>query len=132
MRLQEPPWDGMADELAKVAFQPGTDPVVRDYIMQHLGHLLEQFGSRKEIEEALWRAVGTSDETTPGTALIALCRGYERDQRDGDLVKVRQKAFELAIAGDGGGSEVRKFAAALAIEPATPVILKTVAERVSR
>ena len=26
LRLQEPPWDGLADELVKVANQPGTDP----------------------------------------------------------------------------------------------------------
>jgi hypothetical protein len=76
MRLQEPPSDDLAGELAKVAFQSGTDPVVRDYIMQHLGHLWEQDGSRKEIDDVLWRAVGTSDETTPGIALIALSRGY--------------------------------------------------------
>ena len=68
MRLQEPPWDGLAEELAKAAFQPGTDPVVRDYNMQHLGHLWEQYGSRKEIDTALWRAVASSDETTPGSA----------------------------------------------------------------
>ena len=37
LRLQEPPWDGLAAELGKIAFQPGTDPVLRDYIMQHLG-----------------------------------------------------------------------------------------------
>jgi hypothetical protein len=30
-----------------VAFQPATDPVVRDYLMQHLGHLWEQYGARE-------------------------------------------------------------------------------------
>jgi len=147
MRLQEPPWDGLAEELAKAAFQPGTDPVVRDYIMQHLGHLWEQYGSRKEIDSALWRAVASSDETTPGTALIALSRGYERDQQEKELVKVRQQALELArnpqtglavrvtalsIAGDGGGKEVKNLAADLVRNAATPVILKKVAERVVR
>jgi len=146
MRLQEPPWDGLAEELAKVAFQPGTDPVVRDYIMQHLEHLWEQYGSRKEIENTLWRAVGTSDETTPGTALIALSRGYERDQQEANLMKVRQQAYELArnpntglavrvtalsIAGEGGGKEVKALAADLADNSETPLILKKVAERVA-
>jgi hypothetical protein len=147
LRLQEPPWDGLAVELGKAAFQPGTDPVVRDYIMQHLGHLWEQSGSRKEIETALWRAVGTSDETTPGSALIALSRGYERDQQDQGLAKVRQQALELArnpdmglavrvtalsIAGDGGGKEVKELAADLARNDGTPVILKKVAARVGQ
>jgi hypothetical protein len=145
MRLQEPPWDGLAAELGKVAFQPGTDPVVRDYIMQHLGHLWEQSGPRDEIEEALWQAVESSDETTPGTALIALGRGYKRDGQEEGLAKVRQQALTLAqdpntalavrvtalsIAGDGGGTELKRLAGELAGNPETPVILRKVAERV--
>jgi hypothetical protein len=145
LRLQEPPWDGLAAELAKVAFQPGTDPVVRDYIMQHLGHLWEQYGAREEIEKSLWRAVASSDETTPGTALIALSRGYQRDQQEKSLEKVRQQAFALArnpatglavrvtalsIAGEGGDAAVKELANSLTQDPATPVILKKVAEHV--
>lgn len=145
LRLQEPPWDGLPKALAEVAFQPETNPVVRDYIMQHLGHLWEQYGAREEIEKALWKAVGTSDETTPGSALIALSRGYTRDQREKDLVELWQKAFELArnpeaplalrvtalsIAGASGSGEVKTLADALAKNPATPVILKKVAERI--
>ena len=147
LRMQEPTWDGLAEELAKTAFQPDTDPVVRDYIMQHLGHLWEQSGPRKEIDDVLWRAVGSSDETTPGTALIALSRGYERDQQEKSLEKVRQQALELvrnpdtglavrvtalSIAGDGGGREVKELAADLVRNDATPVILKKVAERIER
>ena len=147
LRLQDPPWDGLAADLAKAAFQPGTDPVVRDYIMQHLGHLWEQYGAREEIERSLWKAVANSDETTPGSALIALSRGYERDQQEQSLAKVRQQALALAadpnitlavrvtalsIAGDGGGKEVKDLAANLAKAPDTPVILRKVAERVGR
>ena len=47
MRLQQPLWERLAAELAKLAFQPGTDPVGRDYIMHHFGHLWEQHGARK-------------------------------------------------------------------------------------
>jgi hypothetical protein len=145
MRLQDPPWDGLADELGKAAFQTDTDPVVRDYIMQHLGHLWEQDGAREEIEKTLWQAVATSDETTPGTALIALSRGYERDGETENLAKVRQQALALvqnpttplpvrvtalSIAGDGGDEEVMQLAEELLGNPATPTILKRVAERV--
>jgi hypothetical protein len=147
LQVQVPPWDGLAAELGKVAFQPGTDPVVRDYIMQHLGHLWEQSGPREEIEEALWQAVESSDETTPGTALLALSRGYERDGQEDGLAKVRQQALTLAedpnttlavrvtalsIAGDGGGTEVKRLAGELAANPESPVILRKVAERVLR
>ncbi|MDP3849760.1 MAG: hypothetical protein Q8Q59_04595 [Luteolibacter sp.] len=145
MRMQEPPWEGLAAALGEAAFQPETDPVVRDYIMQHLGHLWEQGGARQEMESALWRAVGTTDETTPGSALIALSRGYERDQQEKNLAEVRRRAFDLAqnpdtglavrvtalsIAGDGGGREVTELAENLAKNPETPVILKKVAERI--
>jgi hypothetical protein len=145
LRLQEPPQEGLAAELGNVAFQPGTDPVVRDYIMQHLGHLWEQFGAQEEIEKSLWQAVESSDETTPGSALIALSRGYLRDQQPQNLEKVRQQAFVLAqnpatglavrvtalsIAGEGQGTAVKKLASSLIQDPATPVILRKVAERV--
>ena len=147
LRLQEPPWDGLAAQLCEVAFQATTDPVVRDYIMQHLGHLWEQYGSREEIAQALWRAVDTSEPTTPGTALIALSRGYGRDQQQKQLDSVQQRAFELArdpdtplaervtalsIAGESGGKDVRELAQNLAQAKETPVILRKVAERVAR
>ena len=137
----------LADELVKVAFQPGTDPVVRDYIMQHLGHLWEKDGARKEIDAALWRAVETADETTPGTALIALSRGYARDQDKKSQAAVHERALALAadpdtplavrvtvlaIAGDGGGNEVKKLANRLIQNSDTPLILRKVAERLVR
>ena len=123
MRLQEPPWEGLAAELGDAAFKPRTDPVVRDYIMQHLGHLWGQHGARKEIDVALWRAVDTQDETTPGTALIASSRGYARDQDEKSKEAVQERAMEfardpdgalavrvtaLSIVGDGGGPELWK------------------------
>lgn len=145
LRLQDPPWDGLAAALADAAFHTGTDPVVRDYIMQHLGHLWEQNGAREEIEVALWKAVETTDETTPGSALIALSRGYERDGQAKSLVKVRERAMELAqnssaplasrvtalaIAGEDGNRAASNLAESLVKEPTAPLILRKVAENV--
>ena len=145
LRLQQPPQENLAAELGKVAFQSGTDPVVRDYLMQHLGHLWEQFGAREEIEKSLWLAVASSDETTPGSALIALSRGYQRDQQEKSLDKVRQQALVLAqnpttglavrvtalsIAGERKDAAVKELANNLITDPATPMILRKVAERV--
>jgi hypothetical protein len=145
MRLQVPPQEDLAAELGEIAFRPETDPVVRDYIMQHLGHLWEQFGAREIIEESLWRAVACSDQTTPGSALIALSRGYERDPQPENLEKVRAQALvllkdpatglavrvtALAIAGDGASQEVKALARELAQNAETPLILKRVAERI--
>lgn len=145
LRMQEPAWSGLTDELGKVAFRAETDPVVRDYIMQHLGHLWEQYGASREIDDMLWRAIESSDETTPGTALIALSRGYERDEQKNNLRKVRQRALALAhdagmslavrvtalaIAGDAGGKEVRALSEALVQDTEAPLILRRVAERI--
>lgn len=147
MRLQEPPQSDLAERLAEVAFLPDTDPVVRDYIMQHLGHWWEQTGPSEVIDQALWRAVTTSDPTTPGSALIALSRGYERDQQEQGRAKVRQQAYELAenpntilavrvtalaIAGEQGGGEVKQLATDLVSNEQTPLILRKVAEQVLR
>jgi hypothetical protein len=146
LRLQEPPQEDLAQRLAEVAFQPDTNPVTRDYIMQHLGHLWEQYGAQKVIEKTLWEAVGTADELAPGTALIALSRGYERDGKTQNLADVQQRAYELAknssaplavrvtalvISGEGGGKDVKEFAATLVANTETPVILKKVAEQIS-
>jgi hypothetical protein len=91
--------------------------------------------------------VGTSDTTTPGTALIALSRGYGRDQQQQQLDSVQQRAFGLArdpatplavrvtalsIAGESGGKDVKDLAQNLAQAKETPVILRKVAERVVR
>lgn len=145
LRKQDPPWKGLAAALGDVAFQPEMDPVVRDYIMQHLGHIWEQTGAQAEIEKALWRGIDTKDETTPGTALLALSRGYARDRQDKPLMEVHLRALNLAadlsrplavrvtalsIAGDGGGSGGKELAENLIKDPSTPVILRKVAERV--
>lgn len=143
LRLQEPPWKGLAAALAEAAFQPTTDPVVRDYIMQHLGHWWEQAGAQPEIESALWLGVETTDPTTPGTALIALDNGYQRDQRTDDLERMRAKALEVAespnatlavrstalsVAAEGGGRKAKELATRLAGDSSAPLILRRVAE----
>lgn len=145
LRVQEPPWEGLAAALEEVAFLPETDPVIRDYVMQHLGHLWEQDGAREEIEVALWKAVESADETTPGTALIALSRGYRRGEQVEGLARVGEQALEiarnpsaplasrvtaLAIAGERGGRGTRELAEKLVKQPETPVILRKVAENV--
>ncbi len=147
LRQQEPAQKNLPEALTKTAFQAETDPIIRDYIMQHLGHLWEQHGTSREIEDALWQAISTSDETTPGTALIALSRGYSRDQNEKSLVKLRQKALELAenpntklaarasalaIAGEGADEKVGQLAVDLLKNPDTPLILRKVAERLAK
>ena len=147
LRQQNPPWPGLAAALGETAYQPGIHPVVRDYIMQHLGHLWEQAGPRPEIREALWKALDTTDETTPGTALIALSKGFTRDAELEDLAATRERAMALVtapsstlavrvtaltIAAESGSDEVKELAKSLVKNPQTPFMLKNVAERALR
>lgn len=146
LRAQQPSWDELPEVLERVAFQANTDPVVRDYIMQHLGHWWEQTGHQSGIEAALWRGVETHDSTTPATALIALARGYEREGQLDHLKRVHAKAFVLAqdhssslavrvtaisLAGDSGGQEVKEYARALVVRSDTPEIFKRAAARIA-
>jgi hypothetical protein len=145
LRMQEPPWEKLPEELEEAAFQPGTDPVVRDYIMQHLGHWWEQNGTQSAIEATLWRGVETSDSTTPATALIALARGYEREAQSDQLKRVQVKAFAMAqdpnrslavratalsLAGGSENPEVKKYAQTLLTQANTAEILRKIAEKV--
>jgi hypothetical protein len=147
LRLQEPRQEDLAARLAEVAFLPGADPVIRDYIIQHLGHLWEQLGVREEIEVAMWAALDTEDETTPGTALIALSRGYAREGNQMSLEKVRARALELAansakplpvratafvIASEAGGREVKELAERVLEDTGSPMILRRLAENLRK
>lgn len=144
LQLQKPPQQNLSTLLEELISSTQTDPVIRDYAVQHLGQLWELYGPSKEIEAALWKAVGSADQTTPGSALIALSRGYQRDEVVGKLAEVRRRALEMAenpstslaarvsalsIAGEAGGEPVKLLAARLVADGATPVILRKVAER---
>jgi len=61
LRLQEPPQPGLAKDLATIAANPGTDPVIRSYIIQHLVHIWEQRGPEPQLAQALWSAVDSID-----------------------------------------------------------------------
>lgn len=145
LRLQEPPQSGLAKNLTAIASDPATDPVIRDYISQHLGHLWEQRGFDQDVADGLWATLDSSDETTPGSALIALSGGYTRDGNVEQLARVRAKAFELAsnpatplsarvtafgIAGEGASEETRGLATRLLVKEDTPLILKRIAEAI--
>lgn len=67
--------------LAGFAADRSQDPVVRDYALQHLGHLHQQGACNAAmIEEVLWRAVNEWRGDLAGSALIALS-GADRDGR---------------------------------------------------
>lgn len=145
LRLQEPPQRGLAKALSGIAASPETDPVIRDYIVQHLGHLWEQHGFDQGIADALWAGVDSADETTPGSALIALRGGYDREGKADQLKQVRSRALQMAgspttplaaratalsIAGEEGSQNAKALASRLLAGEDTPVILRRIAEAI--
>lgn len=145
LRLQEPARQDLAGRLSGMAEDPGCDPMVRDYVMQHLGHLWEMSGPGSTLAKALWAGTDAPDATSPGAALLALQKGYLRDGNQEMLGQVYAKARQmagnpgiplatrvnaLAIAGESGSAEARRLASDLLRADTTPLILRKVAENI--
>ena len=98
--------DGLGGQLVKMFKDKEHDDVWRDYCIQYMAGYYESkwpAGSqksddpeRKDIESSYWAAVGETNKTFPGTALLALER-LSRDNSEFDRSKVGEKALELAM-----------------------------------
>lgn len=66
------------------------DPFIRDYAVQHLGHLLKAGHDPSEILPVMRAAVAETGNTIAGSALLALDQNYPGDQETAEL------AFRLA------------------------------------
>ena len=86
--------------------QENSNPVLRDYANQHLGHLHEEGGIEGEllkIEEALWEATYQQEGTAAGSALIALNRAQESGRLqttynlEQQAINILQKEYSDAV-----------------------------------
>jgi len=84
------------------------DEVIRDYAVQHLGRWYEiaPEEQRDRIEEVLWEAVGETDNTIAGTALLAL-RRLARTHPELDKSAIGRAALEIAGSEDCGEAAQR-------------------------
>jgi len=81
LRFQVRDGQQLAQNLSQLAKNTERDSIVRDYALQHLGHLHQQEkGDRAEIETVLWSALDQKNDTFAGTALLAL-KGAHQDGR---------------------------------------------------
>ena len=97
MRANQVSPETLTTKLTEVYSDTEQDIVVRDYALQHLGHLIDEGGEKEEIQPVLEKATKETEGTIAGTALLALYH----NQADGSASEQAQPAMEaLAIAKD--------------------------------
>lgn len=79
-----------ASQLAALYRDTTVDPFIRDYAVQHLGHLLSENASPGQIVPVLREATSQSQSTIAGSALLALSQNLP-----GDL-ETSERAVKLA------------------------------------
>ena len=114
--------------------------VVRDYALQHLGHIRSEGGDTAIIDSTLIAATSEKRGTIAGTALLALNAQSKNDQ---SLIAttqqqaltivndvgydVRSRISALLVAGQQGNSDVLTMAVEIASSDTQPVMLRTAA-----
>ncbi len=106
----------LTKRLAAIASREGADLVVRDYAVQHLGHLQHEGGDMQAIRSVLEKTTGETQGTLAGSALLALqSGGYPQE------AMVKQA---IAIAGNPSyPTESRITALQIAAEDRTEELL---------
>jgi len=105
--------DGLGDLLAEVYRDPAQNVVIRDYAVQHLAEFYTQRarelegipaglqGDLQRARDVLWEAVGETDSSIAGTALLGLRRLSESHQ-EFDRAQIGATALQLARNGRTG------------------------------
>ncbi len=153
--LVETAWHWVVDEMLSTLRAPhGSDEliarlealyrndalhmVVRDYALQHLGHLHGEGADPVRIERVLAHALGQGDGTLAGVALLALRRSARDEGLATDLdlgaaahrvaadpgADLRSRLSAIQVAGKQGHTDALPLAAELAGDPAQPVPLR--------
>lgn len=125
--------------LAGIYSDKSRDPVIRDYALQHLGHLRSEGGDANTISETLSSATHEKNDTIAGTALIALGERYGAEPlQEKNSVSamsivndtsydLRSRITAMQVAGQQGDLEVLPVAAKTAADVSQPVALRMAA-----
>ena len=129
----------LTSRLAEV-FQNNDDMVVRDYALQHLGHLRSEGGDIAVIDSSLAAATSEKSGTLAGTAILVLNAQSNNDtslttttqQQAMTIVNdtgydVRARISALQVAGQQGNAEILTTAIKIASSDAQPVPLRMAA-----
>lgn len=133
----DPPPAWLADTLVQMYHDRSQDEVIRDYAVQHLAALYEQMlaldlndpQSRQVIHDALWEAVGETDDSIAGTALLGLVTLAKESPEQFDRAEIGRAA--LRTAGDANTGELARITAfqvcaQLEVADAVPVLVETI------
>lgn len=82
--------DRLASQLETLYRNSDADPIVRDYAVQHLGHLLSEGSDPGSIVPVLFEATSQTQNTIAGSALLALNQSFPKN------AQISAKALELA------------------------------------
>lgn len=101
---------GLADVLAALYADKNQDVVMRDYAIQHMTPIYARCdpGEKAALHQALWQAVGETDSTIAGTALIAL---HQLATSHEEFDKAEIGAVALRVAGDETAREPARITA---------------------
>lgn len=72
--------EAFSQRLAALSGRQGADMVVRDYAVQHMGHLQHEGGDMQAIRSALKKNIGEKQGTLAGTTLLALQSGGDAQE----------------------------------------------------
>lgn len=97
----------MTEVLSNLYLEKSTDPVMRDYALQHLSLWREKVAeaepvAAQRVDETLWQAAADASSTYAGTALLALSRVMEEGVEPNDEQVARLQAAASRAAGDPG------------------------------
>ena len=106
--------------------------MVRDYALQHLGHIREEGGDPDVIDATLRSALAETENTLAGTALLALNSYVDpatlgQDAlaiATGSEVDMRSRITAMQVAGQQGAQSAGELATNLATDSSNPVPLR--------
>ena len=122
----------LSNQLATIATDTDFDFVVRDYALQHLGHIREEGGDPDVIDAALRSALAETENTLAGTALLALNSYVDPATLGQDALVIatnqnhdlRSRLTALQVAGKQEQSEALPLAVSIAGDESQPTTLR--------
>ncbi|GAA5480064.1 hypothetical protein Hhel01_03586 [Haloferula helveola] len=118
LRAQDPAPVVLENAFAEVLDSATTDPNVRDYAAQHLGHLLEAGHAGGIAEEALLKAVRVGKGVFAGSALMSLQRASSEGALTTGSKELLTLAEELASTGSSVSSRIAAVTVVARLDPA--------------
>jgi hypothetical protein len=132
LSAMNPPVAEFSDVLIQIYHDQGQDEVIRDYAVQHLAAYYEEAGAQIDgseqaaVQQALWSAVGETQSSVGGTALLALKNLSQQFPAQFDQNRIAAAAVQMAdnnSAGELSHVTAYQVCAQLNVREALPVIV---------